>query len=204
MPSNKKLKEYDEVHERETYDKNFYEKHECYYKKAVTNFTNYMLENFEFDSICDIGCGTGEFLSQLQGTKDVLGIDFSVGASECLVLDRAKYLDADVTKPLNLNRTFDVVVSLEVFEHIFKELEDVYLDNIDSLSPKYLILSCAVPRQWGRHHVNPREPEYVIETLLKRGYEVDVERTEKFKCIKKLAAFYRKNTHVFHKKQQTV
>lgn len=197
----KKLKTYDEQHERETYDKEFYDKHECYYKKAIPHFTQYMLDNFEFESICDIGCGTGEFLSSLQGTKDVLGIDFSVGASQCLVLDKDKYLDADVTKPLNLNRTFDIVMSLEVFEHIFPELEQAYLDNIDALQPKHIIMSCAPPGQWGRHHVNPKDATYVIEALARRGYELDVERTEKFRKIKKLASFYRKNTNVFRKKQ---
>ena len=199
MSTNKKLKVYDPDHERKTYDKDFYERHAAYYDRAIPHFTNYMKENFVFESMCDLGCGPGDFLRELQNERDVLGVDFSVGVPQTLAIDPSKYVDADLTKPLPFNRHFDVVMSLEVWEHLHPEFEKQYLDNVDSLTPDHVIISCAAPKQWGRHHYSPHEAQYVLDAMISRGYVFDEELTAKFKKIKLLASFYRRNTFVFHK-----
>lgn len=202
MPTNKKLKTYDADHERQTYDLDFYERHEGYYLKGIPYFTEYMKENFEFESICDLGCGPGAFLSMLQNEKDVCGVDFSVGVQQKLDIDRSKYVDADLTKPLPFKRKYDIVMSLEVWEHLHPEFEGQYLDNVDSLSPDHVIISCAHPGQWGRHHYSPKTADEVVATMTARGYVLDDALTEKFRKIRCLATFYRKNTFVFHRKPQ--
>lgn len=199
MPTNKKIKTYDPDHEKQTYDDDFYKRHASYYDRAIPYFTNFMKENFQFESMCDLGCGPGDFLRELQNERDVCGVDFSVGVSTNLAIDPSRYVEADLTKPLPFKRHYDVVMSLEVWEHLHLEFEGQYLDNIDSLTPDHLIISCAAPRQWGRHHYSPHPAEYVIDTVTARGYVYDQELTAKFKKIKYLASFYRRNTFVFHK-----
>lgn len=199
MPTNKKMRTYDADHEKQTYDKDFYERHTAYYDRAIPFFTAFMKDAFTFESICDLGCGPGDFLRELQNERDVCGVDFSVGAAQVLKIDPSKYVEADLTKPLPFQRHYDVVMSLEVWEHLHPEFEKQYLDNIDSLTPDHLIISCAAPKQWGRHHYNPRDAQEVIDIMTARGYTLDPELTAQFKKIRYLASFYRRNTFVFHK-----
>lgn len=193
-----KVRPYDPEYERNTYDADFYESHTKYYEKGIPNFVSFLNENVEFESFADLGCGSGAFCAPFQATKDVLGVDFSVGAEKFNYLDPKNYLSADLSKPLNLNRTYDLVMSLEVWEHLLPECEQGYLDNIFALKPKTLIISCAPPGQWGRHHYTPRTGEEVVKIVSSRGYSLNQGLTEKFRTIKKLAGFYKKNTHVFN------
>jgi hypothetical protein len=93
---------------------------------------------------------------------------------------------------------WDLVYSLEVYEHIPGEFEDTYLSNLVALKPKHLIISCAEPGQWGRHHYNCNDKAHVIEKLSALGYTYDDALTQSFLKIKGLATFYKKNTAVFH------
>ena len=196
----KQFKGWDPENERATYDADFYKKHQRYYERALPGMAAFIKENFpDAKSIMDIGCGTGEMLEPLVETHRVLGIDFSQGAREMLVIPSDSYLDHDLTKPLPAVDRFDVVLSLEVWEHIPEEFEDVYVHNLLVSEPKHLIVSCAAPGQWGRHHYNCGGPEHVVEKMKGRGYELDEELTSEWNKIKYLATFYKRNTLIFNR-----
>ncbi len=184
--------------EKNVYDNSFYSTHMQYYKRALP-FISQFLRELNMNSFCDIGCGNGDMLSTIQNEFNTLGIDFSVGSIELQKL--TNFICHDLTLPLKLNRTFDVVISLETYEHIPKEYEQQFLDNIFTLAPKILILSCAEPKQWGRRHYNPIGKDTMINKILSYEYNVDTELTEKFYKIKYLATFYRKNTVIFRKNE---
>jgi 2-polyprenyl-3-methyl-5-hydroxy-6-metoxy-1,4-benzoquinol methylase len=195
----KKLKEYNADYERNTYDADYYENHVKYYQKGIPHFVSFLNENLKFDSLCDLGCGTGAFSAPLQVDKDVLGVDFSVGSEKVTFLDPKNFRLGDLTQPLNLGRSFDVVMSLEVWEHLLPQCEAAYLNNVFALHPKTLIISCAPPGQWGRHHYTPRNGEEVVQIIESRGYKLNQVLTDKFRVIPRLASFYRKNTFIFDK-----
>ena len=212
----RKLGVYDEQHERETYDADFYEAHRQYSQKGAPFFAKFIKDHFGKDgvvkSICDLGCGTGIFITDFLKDADVVrGVDFSVGATKTLDIPVENYVDADLTKPLPFKEHFDVVVSIEVWEHLMSQFEAQYIENVMSLTPNYLVISCAPPHQWGRHHYSPHEPAYMRELIESKGYEFLPELTEQFcgdkskgiKGIKYLASFYRKNTMLFKKKGYT-
>lgn len=194
-----KPRPYDHDFESKTYDAAYYQNHTKYYEKGISGFADFLRNNIEFCSLVDLGCGTGAFSASVQDEKDVLGIDFSVGSREVSFLKPENFLVADLTQPLDLNKRFDVVMSLEVWEHMLPDCENVYLDNVCSLDPKVLIISCAVPGQIGRHHYTPHTHSEVIDTISARGFRLNETLTEKFRKIPKLATFYRKNTFVFNK-----
>lgn len=198
------LKPYDAEFEKNTYDASYYENHTKYYEKGIPFFEAFVRDNFEFESIADCGCGTGAFTAPFQKDKKVFGFDYSVGSKQVSFLDPGNYYEADLTEvgATDVAKNVDVVVSLEVYEHIKPAYEETYLSNVFGLGAHHVIISCAPEGQWGRHHYNCKNPEDVIAivTRLYPEYEPDNDLTEKFKKIKKLASFYRKNTIVFRKK----
>lgn len=200
VAKSKRYKGWDPQKESETYDVGFYEKHRKYYDKGIVHYAEWLEQNLQFDSIVDVGCGCGDFLVPLVEKKKVLGIDFSTGAEAMLAIPPECYLCHDLTKPLSeldTKSSYDLVVSLEVYEHIPEEFESTFIDNLLAFKPKTLILSCAEPGQWGRHHYNCRGKDEVVTILTGKGYAYDEALTSSFQKIKKLASFYRKNTAVF-------
>lgn len=206
MASKRAHKSYDPEFEKNTYDAAYYDNHTKYYENGIPFFETYIRDNFEFNTIADCGCGTGAFSAPFQTDKQVFGFDYSVGSKEVSFLDPANYHEADLTvlgstDPAK-NVGAELVISLEVYEHIKPAYEEQYLCNVFGIGAKHVIISCAPEGQWGRHHYNCKNPEDVIAivTRLHPEYEPDDELTEKFKKIKKLASFYRKNTIVFRRK----
>lgn len=195
---------YDPDFEKKTYDAAYYENHTKYYEKGIPFFESYIRDNFVFNSIADCGCGTGAFSAPFQSDKTVYGFDYSVGSKLVTFLNPGNYYEADLTVPgsTSVAQGVDLVISLEVYEHIKPAYENNYLQNVFGLDSKYVIISCAPEGQWGRHHYNCKNPEDVVATVsnLYPNYERNDDLTEKFKRIRKLASFYRKNTIVFCKK----
>src|SRR5690242_3891254 len=70
-------------------------------------------------SMVDIGCGTGNWLAianQL-GVREILGIDGAWVKAQ-LAIPPEKFLERDLSRPLTLERRFDLALSLEVAEHL--------------------------------------------------------------------------------------
>ena len=115
----------------------------------------------------DIGCGNGTYTIQLRAQGiDCLGYDASPLTPEitnglCGVMDFSEYIDLG---------KFDLVLSLEVGEHIPPQYEQVFIDNVCRATDKYVILSWAVEGQNGMGHVNCKNNDYVIQEMGKREF----------------------------------
>src|SRR5262249_17385892 len=67
-----------------------------------------IIELYQPKSIIDIGCGTGLWLSAFRerGIADVVGIDGPWVASIALKIPKRLFREHDLTRPLELDRTF--------------------------------------------------------------------------------------------------
>lgn len=112
-------------------------------------------------SVVDIGCGTGAWLSVFKkvGVKDILGVDGSYISTQILKIPKKQFLPFDLTKSLKLNRKFDLVVSLEVAEHLPKRYARTFVDSLTNLGP-VILFSAAIPYQGGINHLNEQWPQY--------------------------------------------
>lgn len=128
-------------------------------------------------SIADLGCGTGAYcriFSELgcdivhgyEGTKDISQIGLY---KDIIVLDLTKKRYSDLK--------YDLVICLEVGEHIPKKHEDTVIWNICQFVDRHLVLSWAVPNQGGLGHFNEHPNEYVIEKLAKMGLFLDLDKS---------------------------
>ena len=107
---------------------------------------------------------------------------------------RVKYLD--LTLPQYGLPLYDWVLSLEVAEHIPREFESTYIDNIVRHAKEGIVLSWAVPRQIGHGHVNTRPLDYIIAILKNRGFILDPEATELIKS-KASILYLKRNINVY-------
>src|SRR5262245_44009168 len=102
-------------------------------------------------SVIDVGCGLGTWLAVFRehGVEDVWGMDGDHVDREWLEIPADRFLAHDLSQPLRLGRSFDLVVSLEVAEHLPPSCADAFVESLTRLGP-LLLFSAAAPYQGGR------------------------------------------------------
>lgn len=112
-------------------------------------------------SVVDVGCGAGSWLAVFleNGVDDIVGVDGPHLDQNVLDIPRHRFVTCDLRGPLELARTFDLVVCLEVAEHLPEESADPLISSLTSLGPAVLF-SAAIPAQGGDGHVNEQWPNY--------------------------------------------
>lgn len=122
-------------------------------------------------SVLDVGCGVGAWLDVFQqhGVADIFGVDGSYVDPQTLEIPAACFVAHDLTQPLHLARRFDLVMSLEVAEHVPSTCAEAFVDSLTAHSTAVLF-SAAIPFQGGTHHVNEQWPGYWIERFQRRDY----------------------------------
>jgi SAM-dependent methyltransferase len=149
-------------------------------------------------SVVDIGCGSGALLRafQEQGCNIIFGVEGPWLDPASLVIPRKQFQHADLQKPLNLGKRFDVACSLEVAEHLPAACANVLIETLVQLSP-CIIFSAAIPGQGGLHHVHERWPSYWARLFREKGYvAVDFLRPRLW-TNKDIYWWYRQNTICF-------
>lgn len=131
---------------------------------------NSYISNNKIKSVYDFGCGKGEYLQKIRDLDNLIELTGFEGHQTDGVFDNI--VKADLSEPLTLNKV-DLVMSIEVGEHIPKEFEDTFLQNISNHSNKHVILSWAVEGQGGLGHVNCQNNDYVINKMKALGWNFE-------------------------------
>lgn len=136
----------------------------------VLSFVNRLLSP---NSVADVGCGVGTWLSVFQefGVDHILGIDGSYLDQSLLQIPRDCFLEANLTDPPEVADSFDLVMSLEVAEHLPEESAATFIRFLTSLAPAVLF-SAAIPGQGGFMHIHERWQSYWVQHFANNGYEL--------------------------------
>jgi SAM-dependent methyltransferase len=121
-------------------------------------------------SVADLGCGSGDYVRRLRAESiQCDGWDGNPNTplfnADCRVLD--------LSRPVELGKVYDWVLSLEVAEHLPPEFEAAFLDNVHRHNRLGVVLSWAIPGQGGMGHFNERPNDYVQDRMRDLGYSRD-------------------------------
>lgn len=145
-------------------------------------------------SVLDVGCGIGTWLKAFEenGVSDYTGIDGDYVDRSMLKIPSSRFQAYDLTKGFNLGRKFDLVISLEVAEHLDETAADIFIESLVKHGDVHLF-SAAIPGQGGQQHVNEQWPEYWQKKFEHHGfYFHDVIRPEIWNN-NKIDFWYRQN-----------
>lgn len=153
-------------------------------------------------SVVDVGCGLGSWLAVFRdyGVERILGIDGEWVDQTTLKIPIDCFIARDLSAPLRLDERFDLVVSLEVAEHLPRESAATLVDSLTSLGSTVLF-SAALPGQGGTGHVNERWPDYWARLFGERGYApIDCVRGKVW-TDERVDFWYAQNTLVFAREE---
>lgn len=153
------------------YNAGFYRKEIDLCLSSARRIAPMVVELLNPRSVIDIGCGSGVWLSVFRelGVSDILGVDGDYVDQSVMAIPRDRFVPFDLTHPYRNDRQFDLVMSLEVAEHLPPACADTFIDTLVSLGPAVLF-SAAIPHQGGVHHVNEQWPDYWAGRFAARGY----------------------------------
>jgi SAM-dependent methyltransferase len=180
------------------YDATFYDGQSNGSYRSACRIVPILMELFGPASVLDVGCGVGPFLRAFvdSGVADVRGVDGDYVPRDRLLIDASRFHAQDLGQPLDLGRRFDLVMSLEVAEHLPGEKAGLFVDNL-CRHGSTIIFSAAIPAQGGTGHVNERWPSYWISLFAARGYRAfDIVRP-KIWADESVEYWYRQNILVF-------
>ncbi len=130
-----------------------------------------LLPQIRARSVLDVGCGRGTWLKAAEdcGIHEAVGVDGVPIPESELYFPASAFLVRDLTKPLDLKRRFDLVMCLEVGEHLGAEHAPQLVENLARHSD-VILFSAACPGQPGQHHVNCQWPDYWQGLFNRAGY----------------------------------
>lgn len=134
--------------------------------------------------VIDVGCGSGAVLEALRDRGcEVFGLEKSTAALKicCEKGLAVEEFDLEADRDFKIgNGTYDVVVSMEVAEHLPQSADDRYLDLLTSLGP-IVVFTAAPPGQGGTDHINEQPPEYWFAKFARRGFQVNSSLGERWR-----------------------
>ena len=153
-------------------------------------------------SVVDVGCGTGSWLAAFHklGIADCLGIDGDYVDRTILQIPLNQFQSADLKQPLQINRKFDLAISLEVAEHLPATCAENFVNSLTQLAP-VILFSAAIPFQGGVEHVNEQWPQYWVYYFQKNGYAVIDCLRKKIWNNDKVEPWYAQNILMFVKQE---
>jgi SAM-dependent methyltransferase len=124
-------------------------------------------------SVVDFGCGIGTWLKACKenGFDELVGLDGEWCNTDLLFkyINKEQFKYTDLEKPIELEKTYDLVISLEVAEHLSEESADVFVKSLVRAG-NIILFSAAFPGQGGDHHLNEQYPSYWKEKFEQYGY----------------------------------
>jgi SAM-dependent methyltransferase len=184
--------------QQQFYTKDFYQFIGQAAVRSAKEVVPLILELIPCKSVIDVGCGDGSWLKVFKeyGIEEIIGIDGNYINEDILVIPKEYFIPCDLKSPIEIKKKFDLVVSLEVAEHLPPDCAETFVDSLTSLAP-VVLFSAAIPYQGGENHINLQWPTYWINLFKAKKYVVIDCIRKKIWNNSKVAFWYSQNTFLF-------
>lgn len=155
------------------------------YRKKYTPFqidvARAIYNTWKPESVYDLGCGIGGYLDGFSqcGCK-IAGSDlmYRIARRSMCYRVRRRTNAFDASTPIETNDKYDLVMSIEVAEHLDAKYAEIFCNNLVKLAKNRILLSAARPGQRGNGHINCKPKQYWIDiiTNLNVKYNIDEEK----------------------------
>jgi len=183
------------------YTPNFYDRGRELTESSAREIVPLLLSAIPARSVCDVGCGTGTWLSEFMkhGVTDVTGLDGAYVPRSLLEIPEQNFLtvdlrDCEVCRVVG--RRVDLALSLEVAEHLPRERAADFVAELVSLAP-VVAFSAAIPGQGGVGHINEQWQDYWARLFRERGYEVFDAIRPRIWARQNIAYWYKQNLLIY-------
>lgn len=166
--------------------------------KAAKIILPILFDVYHPKSVLDVGCGLGSWIKVCQDdfNVDICGIDGPWLDKELLYVSEEKILIKDLTKEIQLNKKYNMVISLEVAEHIDQLYTHNFIKTLINHSD-IILFSAAIPGQGGMNHLNEQEFNYWIDIFASHGYEAYDFVRPKIWHLDDVEWWYKQNSFLF-------
>jgi SAM-dependent methyltransferase len=122
--------------------------------------------------VIDVGCATGAWLKVMRehGIEDAWGVEGYEVEIDRLLVPPERVLRRDLSREFRTDFQSDLVICLEVAEHLPPAAARGFVQSLASLGP-VILFSAAIPGQGGFCHVNEQWPEYWAQLFAECGFE---------------------------------
>lgn len=161
----------------EEYNKRYFDWHVTNTKKYIMESMEMLVDYFKPQSVIDYGCGCGFYLESAlnKGVKDLKGYELSQIALSYAHPSIKKYISIEDCGRLIPTKKYDMVICVEVVEHIKPEDTDNILTNLKNSLGGVLVFSAARIGQGGTGHINLRDRSFYVDWFEKNGLVADEE-----------------------------
>lgn len=180
------------------YDEKFYQEINESALRSADIILPILRQAAPFKTVLDVGCGQGAWGMSIDPVN-YTGIDGDYIQANQLLIQPDQFIAHDLTKKINLRKKFDLVISLEVAEHLPPEAADTFIDNLCRHSDT-ILFSAAIPKQGGNNHLNEQWQSYWADKFITRGFAVYDFIREQIWNNKDVPYYYRQNILVFSKR----
>jgi hypothetical protein len=183
---------------RPTYDTNFYLDLQRSSYRSAREIVPLVRQMLPISSVCDVGCGLGAWLRAFEesGVTDLVGLDGEFVPMDKLQITMDKFRRVDLSTSFSIPRRFDLILCLEVAEHLPETGATQFVENLTALG-SVILFSAAVPGQGGVAHVNEQWQPYWACKFNKFGYTLCDALRPLIWYNDKIDYWYRQNAFIY-------
>jgi SAM-dependent methyltransferase len=174
--------------------------HDYHFKNSIDSATIVIpeiLKIFDFNTVLDVGCGIGTWLKVFKEHDiKVAGIDGLHVDKSKLLIEPYEFIAHDLNLPFDLQKKYDLVISMEVAEHLEQKNAIHFIKSL-CLHGDVILFSAAIPGQEGTLHVNEQYNQYWVNIFAENGYLAFDSIRHELWNLNKISWWYRQNMLLF-------
>jgi SAM-dependent methyltransferase len=158
-----------------TYDDHYHDLKAAESRRAADAMLPLVLAVVDVESMLDVGCGYGDWLAAARalGIADLAGVEgpwAEAWRDRGVLATPFELMLLDLEAPLRLERRYDLVVCIEVAEHLTAARGSGFVADLCAAGGA-ILLGAAIPGQKGPNHVNERWPSEWADDFARHGYQ---------------------------------